>query len=50
MAIEAVFFDFMGTLARFVPEQEQLLSQAAGIHGVLMPPTAAHRGFAAAGA
>lgn len=48
--VQAVFFDFLGTLARFVPEQEVLLSRAAGMHNVLLPPAAAHRGFAAAGA
>lgn len=48
--IQGVVFDVIGTLARFVPEQEALLSQAAAIHGLLLPPTAARRGLAAGGA
>ena len=47
MKIQAVFFDFMGTLARFVPEQEDLLVAAAAAHGLALTQTAARRGFAA---
>ncbi len=50
MPIQAVFFDFIGTLARYVPEQEALLAQAAALHGVLLTPAAARRGLTVAGA
>jgi FMN phosphatase YigB (HAD superfamily) len=50
MPLQAVFFDFVGTLARFVPEQDALLSRAAAVHGIALPPAAARRGLAAAGA
>ena len=39
----------MGTLARFVPEQEDLLVSAAGNFGVTLSVQAARRGFALAG-
>lgn len=48
--LRAVFFDVIGTLARTVPEQEVLLSRAAALHGLALPPAAARRGLAAAGA
>ena len=50
MSIQAVFFDFIGTLARLVPEQEALLARAAALHGVLLTPAAARRGLTVAGA
>jgi HAD superfamily hydrolase (TIGR01549 family) len=49
MAIRAVFFDVVGTLARFVPEQEELLVEAAATQGVPLSIDAARKGFAAAG-
>lgn len=36
-------------MARFVPEQEALLSRAAAVHGLALPPAVARRGLAAAG-
>ncbi len=49
MPYRAVFFDFMGTLARFVPEQEELLVAAAAASGVPITLRAARQGFAAGG-
>ncbi|MEK7215347.1 MAG: HAD-IA family hydrolase [Chloroflexota bacterium] len=49
MPYRAVFFDFMGTLARFVPEQEELLVTAAAASGVTLSLRAARQGFAAGG-
>ena len=49
VTIRAVFFDLMGTLARFVPEQEDLLVAAAATKGVSLSPQAARRGFAVTG-
>jgi putative hydrolase of the HAD superfamily len=47
--IRGILFDLVGTLARFVPEQEALLSRAAAIHGLALPPAVARRALAAAG-
>ncbi|MBI2886080.1 MAG: HAD-IA family hydrolase [Chloroflexi bacterium] len=49
MSVRAVLFDFMGTLARFVPEQAALLVAAAASQGVRLTEQDARRGFAAAG-
>lgn len=49
VAVRAVFFDFMGTLARFVPEQEELLAAAARSLGLDVSPQQARRGFALGG-
>ncbi len=49
MAIRAVFFDVVGTLARFVPEQEELLVEAAATQGMIVTLEDARKGFAAAG-
>lgn len=49
MTVRAVFFDFMGTLARFVPEQEDLLVEAAARADITLTQQAARRGFSAAG-
>lgn len=49
MAIRAVFFDVVGTLARFVPEQEELLVETAAAQGVTLTIDEARKGFAAAG-
>src|SRR5438034_6176168 len=49
MTIRAVFFDVVGTLARFVPEQEEVLVEAAAAQGVDLTLDQARRGFAAAG-
>ena len=49
MPIRAVFFDVVGTLARFVPEQEDVLVEAALSQGVSLTIDQARRGFAAAG-
>lgn len=49
MAIRAVFFDVVGTLARFVPEQEELLVEAAATQGVMLTMDEARKGFAVAG-
>jgi putative hydrolase of the HAD superfamily len=49
MPFRAVFFDFMGTLARFVPEQETLLVTAAATQGISLSLRAARQGFAAGG-
>jgi putative hydrolase of the HAD superfamily len=49
MTIRAVFFDVVGTLARFVPEQEEVLVEAASSQGVALTVDQARRSFAAAG-
>lgn len=49
MPFKAVFFDVVGTLARFVPEQEELLVEAARTQRIALTLDEARRGFAAAG-
>ena len=48
MKTRAVFFDFMGTLAQFVPEREDLLVSAAANFGISLSVQAARLGFAIA--
>ncbi len=48
MVYKAVLFDFMGTLARFMPEQEDLLVRSAATFGIIISPQDARRGFASA--
>jgi len=48
MGYKAVFFDFMGTLARFMPEQEDLLVRSAATFGITISLQDARRGFASA--
>lgn len=48
MVYKAVLFDFMGTLARFVPEQEDLLVRSAAAFGIAISSQDARRGFASA--
>lgn len=49
MTIKVVFFDMVGTLARFVPAAEDLLVAAARAQGIPLSQKDARRGFAAAG-
>ncbi len=49
MSIKVVFFDMVGTLARFVPTAEDLLVAAAEARGISITPRDAHRGFMVAG-
>lgn len=46
MTIRAIFFDFAGTLVRFLPEQETLLVSAAATRGITLSLQAARQGFA----
>ena len=49
MSTRAVFFDLLGTVALFLPEQEELLVASAATQGIAMTLQDARRGFAISG-